>query len=994
MMHSLSATADAHKTAPNLPQADSGPPSNVVAFPASATVARRPVFFGGDATEHATSEPAASPTAFKITTAANSYAKQWTEKEATLDQLLELIAERDVRESKEGFCFTPSTLLGGKRNARSVDEVSMLVYDVDGKQTVDQVVAIIEGLGCQAYLYTSHSHMTTRTDVIVDDYERFAKREKQPLTPTVDSMRAYLKSKHKDYLQNIVFDANQYERVADKGNVYFLKHDPVHKCRVIFPLATPIKISKLAASNTVALEHYVSIYEGVGNALKLDYDPTCSDPCRLFYMPSAPPHMAEHIDQRVVEGPLLDYRNFARAEVKSGAKTADGSSSTVSGKTDGDKKPPLIVDGFNFRDYKPNHPGGDFDVEGFVETHLPDEIIGPRPNGGYTIHCPFEAEHTTPGGQGTFCANGDDKHGWTIFCSHASCQDAERKRMDFVAEWVSNDKVSRADVEAHSGHKFKRAVDAKVSADEIDAYLATLSNKSTEAGIQHAVEMLACMEEDIARASGLKRLKDVAPKSIDEKTLDAALNTERKKRETLIKGLKAGRAKARADQEKEKLDALSDDLTARFKYILQSGSYWDAKAGDLKPVDSVHRYALSIIEDKGLECTPPEALLLNTESKFDRIGYYPGKGEIYEDASGLRCLNVYKPSALQPKEGDALPMVDHIRYIFSNANTDAPIKYDTAECNYFCDLIAYHVQNPGTKILVGALIGSVPGTGKGTIARVMKEIDGAHNTVSPQFAELVGEKHEYLERKTLVAVPEVYDKDKTQVANNLKPIISEPTVRIKRNYHDHYEIENVAFWLMMTNHYNALFVENGDRRYFMYESQAQPHDPEYYIALHQWIDDGGAAYFYRWLLDRDVRHINPNAPALMTTTKQAAIEASKGEAMVEMEELFADGAAPFNVELFRLKGMLEHLRSKLDLKVSRPQLIAFLKARGAEPLVDSTVKVRLDVKGKLVLHEMRLWALRDAAFWRGATPEQRGEGFQHKRTAGDLKAEDSAPTVH
>ena len=47
-----------------------------------------------------------------------------------------------------------------------------------------------------------------------------------------------------------------------------------------------------------------------------------------------------------------------------------------------------------------------------------------RDEGGVHIECPFENEHTEPGGTGTFVINASENgdHGFSIFCSHSSCK--------------------------------------------------------------------------------------------------------------------------------------------------------------------------------------------------------------------------------------------------------------------------------------------------------------------------------------------------------------------------------------------------------------------------------------------------------------------------------------------------------------------------------------------------------------------------------------------
>ena len=197
---------------------------------------------------------------FSLTFGTHAATRRWDERILTLDDLREMCGSRDARAEKDGACFCPATLLDGQRNLKSADTVGVLVFDIDGKQSLAEVDALLDKANVTAFLYTSHSHMTTRTNIVVDHYEKWAKANKKPITPTLALMTEYLAAKGKGYLKNLQFQGDWYERVASEGNVYFVRHEPVDKLRVIIPLATPIMIGKLAANNKAATDAYKGIY--------------------------------------------------------------------------------------------------------------------------------------------------------------------------------------------------------------------------------------------------------------------------------------------------------------------------------------------------------------------------------------------------------------------------------------------------------------------------------------------------------------------------------------------------------------------------------------------------------------------------------------------------------------------------------------------------------------------------------------------------------------
>lgn len=391
---------------------------------------------------------------FKIAVAPNRHAKMWDEKDLTISQLGDLmVGGHDPRDNKDGLCFVAATLLDGKRNLKSVAEVHILVYDIDGAQSLDEVRKILSDTDVFAYVYTTYSHKSTRTEILTEHYEKWAKQAKEGAAPNLERLQKYLTAKGKGHLTNIVFDDMQgWERIADKGNCYVLEHDPVDKIRVVLPLDKPIVIAKLGSTNAKCNEAYKAIYHGVGQKFGFEFDPACSDPTRLFYFPSCPKDkisLAWFAEYGEPEGPFLKWESIERATITTKKAMETGGTGSVDDKPTRAKEYGVTDKNgmwFDLWHWYENHKFA-FDIEGLIERALDDQILAPRANGGHTITCPFEDEHSDVGGMGTFASNEDGgERGWTIYCSHASCQSENRKKLDFLKEWVSQGLVCVKDI--------------------------------------------------------------------------------------------------------------------------------------------------------------------------------------------------------------------------------------------------------------------------------------------------------------------------------------------------------------------------------------------------------------------------------------------------------------------------------------------------------------------------------------------------------------------
>jgi hypothetical protein len=134
----------------------------------------------------------------------------------------------------------------------------------------------------------------------------------------------------------------------------------------------------------------------------------------------------------------------------------------------------------------------------------------------------------------------------------------------------------------------------------------------------------------------------------------------------------------------------------------------------------------------------------------------------------------------------------------------------------------------------------------------------------------------WLVGKLVVQVDEVYEAGNWDLANKLKPLITEPTVSANIKYGPQIEVENFARFLMFSNNTSPLNIEDGDRRYFVFDSKAQPKGNDYYDALHNCVATPSSMNeIYTYLKQRDLSHFNPHRRPPMTAAKQQVIADSQ-----------------------------------------------------------------------------------------------------------------------
>lgn len=413
---------------------------------------------------------------FTITVNKDATSLFWNEppKQASLADIKDLLSTPDIRDDKDGLCFIPGEFQGNRRSANAMMSIDMLVYDVDGHQTLQEALEKLTAAGVYALVYTTFSHRTNRTLIHTNHYDEWAKKNGLPSAATKENVLKYLDAKKKGHLKNVEFDPSdsKYREFNAKGLHIVVFHDPLDKFRVVLPLASPIPVATLSYTTKQSIAEWKSIYHGVGQELGLAYDPACEDPSRVHYMPACSKSNEDKFDVFQLGDPndpvLLDWTKYPRVKTadkkaeRGEVRRAPRDATTV---TDKNGVPIDLVA------WERDH--ANFDIETCLETHLAaEDLKDPRAKGGFHITCPNEADHSEPGGLGCFAANRDEEHGWTINCRHAGC--AGRNRLDHLRALIEQGVLTAADI----------GIAAPVT-------VADLTSESTPEQITAALETLA-----------------------------------------------------------------------------------------------------------------------------------------------------------------------------------------------------------------------------------------------------------------------------------------------------------------------------------------------------------------------------------------------------------------------------------------------------------------------------------------------------------------------
>lgn len=304
--------------------------------------------------------------------------------------------------------------------------------------------------------------------------------------------------------------------------------------------------------------------------------------------------------------------------------------------------------------------------------------------------------------------------------------------------------------------------------------------------------------------------------------------------------------------------------------------------------------------------------------------------------------NFWRTGGIHRAKGDVSIFLEHAEYIVP----------DKRELGHLLDWLAYNIQQPGKKIHWAMLVQGKQGTGKSYFGRMMSSLLGPNN-VSLPTNEMIHEPYTAWQKScSLVIVEEVMAAERRNLMNKLKPIITEPIVQIREMHKPAYTQPNVFNLLMFTNHEDALVLEEGDRRYCVIFSPAEPKEPSYYHTLWDWTAENLPALL-DYMMSRDISKFEAKAHAPMTEAKVKVISSSKPALTTWIDDMIQAEAWPFMGDTI----CTNHLMAVLPpyLKGVTPQTLGrALAAAGAIGIGQHRVKAGV----------LRLWAIRRQAFWK------------------------------
>jgi hypothetical protein len=268
-------------------------------------------------------------------------------------------------------------------------------------------------------------------------------------------------------------------------------------------------------------------------------------------------------------------------------------------------------------------------------------------------------------------------------------------------------------------------------------------------------------------------------------------------------------------------------------------------------------------------------------------------------------LNLWQGWGVEAEPGDWGLIRAHIVEVIAGGNTEFAV--------YVIRWIAWAIQHPDKQAEVALVLMGEKGAGKGTLARCLERIFGAHAFQAAGPDEIVGRFNSHLQDCILFVADEALWSDRQKAcAGMLQRMITEPTLSIERKGIDRIQVPNLLHIMMLAEPGWVIPAGRHERRYAALEvSEERLRDTAYFKALYHQINNGGAEAMFCELQRMDLGDWHPREIP-ESLLHSAALMKQQSYSLTPLEQwylgLLQDGRLPGASKKHPNRALTEQLR--------------------------------------------------------------------------------------
>lgn len=227
---------------------------------------------------------------------------------------------------------------------------------------------------------------------------------------------------------------------------------------------------------------------------------------------------------------------------------------------------------------------------------------------------------------------------------------------------------------------------------------------------------------------------------------------------------------------------------------------------------------------------------------YDGIEFAPSKPT-------KNLYNLFQGFAVKPQKGDCSLFLSHLKNVLCNGNEEY--------YNYLIAWLAHLFQKPEDKIGTAIVIRGKQGTGKSVVFKAIGALLGKHYKVADNPRYIAGNFNSHLHDCLLLHLEEAFFAGDGKLEASLKEMITGDTVLMEYKGKEPIIAKNYARVAITTNADWVVPAGMEERRFFVLQaSEEYMQNAEYFIALHQELENGGYAALIHFLLHHDYSSVN------------------------------------------------------------------------------------------------------------------------------------------
>lgn len=300
-------------------------------------------------------------------------------------------------------------------------------------------------------------------------------------------------------------------------------------------------------------------------------------------------------------------------------------------------------------------------------------------------------------------------------------------------------------------------------------------------------------------------------------------------------------------------------------------------------------------------------------------------------------VNSWKGFNYEPIKGDLKPFTTLLKNLIP----------DAGECSFVEKWFAKLIQEPATKYNVALVLWSpIQGVGKNLL------VETIGNLFNERHFGVVGQEvfadafTDWQANKCLIVCDEVSSSDKRHIADRVKGWITSTKNNINCKHEPKFTQPNYIKYVFLSNHPDAVFFDNTDRRFFAVQTSSHQLSKEEVREFIKWRNNSGYSALLEYLINLDTSEFDPSAPAPSSVSKLNMVEANKSDLETWFDQ-YIDHLLDKGVQLVNAEKIADKYFISRNTKCSSKTIANLLGRRGYKKLSKQARDTNTKVKARI-----------------------------------------------